>query len=117
MKSVGKEHISYEYAMMTWMDALYNGRRLDDKVVLTNMVNITGYINQSNLIIYLVEHHDVELPKEIAEIMIMVNEQIRTISPNRSCKAKRKLQPKHFKKLRKFIDKHLDKLGIECENT
>jgi hypothetical protein len=110
MKNV---HVDYEYAMMTWMDKLYRGDRLDDPAVYTNMVNITGYMNQSNLIIYLIENHDVKLPKDIANIMIMINDQIRTISSNRTDKDKHKLQPKHFKKLRKFIDKYKVELGIE----
>ena len=110
---VDKAHIDYEYIMMDWMDRLYKGNRLDDVVVMTNMVNITGYINQSNLILYLIEKHDVKLPKDIASIMIMINDQIRSLSGKRVVKNKHKLQYAHFKKLRKFIDKHKDLLGIE----
>ena len=105
-----EDHISYEYTMMNEMYRIKDGGQVQMDV-FNNMWNIVAFTTAQNLI-WSQLFGNVKIPNDILEILDKVDDQIMSLTSQRTSVTSEKLQPYHFFVLRDFIEQHKDKLGI-----
>jgi len=105
-----EEHTSYEYTMMNEMYRIKDGGQVQMDV-FNNMWNIVAFNTAQNLI-WGQLFGRVQIPDNILEILDKVDDQITSLTSNRTSVTSEKLQTYEFFALRDFIEQHKDKLNI-----
>ena len=104
MINVDKSHIHYDYFYMVHNWNEWNSGSLTQHK--NNMSQFAFFNFAYNLVIWLRDYNDICLPTKITEIIGLIEEQVRSLTPKRTTVQEEKLQPLDGQILINFIEEY-----------